>query len=319
MLLLGIDEAGYGPNLGPLVVASSAWEVPAAEGGPPPDLYHRLAPAVGPSAANCRLPIADSKKLYSAGAGLVALERTVLAAAGASGWADLVDRLAADPLGLMGRLPWACDFDPSLPRDADAPSIEAARHALRGACEAAGVAWPVLRARMVHPPEFNALVAEHGTKGTALSHTSIGLARETLGMFLQSSVASERHALCVFDKHGGRNQYGSLLARYFPEGLLQTLVETRPVSRYRWTGSLRVIDFEFRAQGEAFLPTALASMTAKYLREVAMEGFNAFWREHVPGLRPTAGYPVDAKRFRSEIAEAQRRLGIMDAQLWRDR
>jgi len=44
-------------------------------------------------------------------------------------------------------------------------------------------------------------------------------------------------------------------------------------------------------------------MTAKYLRETAMRAFNAFWAERVPGLRPTAGYPGDARRFREEIAD----------------
>ena len=27
-ILIGIDEAGYGPNYGPLVVAATAWHVP---------------------------------------------------------------------------------------------------------------------------------------------------------------------------------------------------------------------------------------------------------------------------------------------------
>ena len=43
-LLIGIDEAGYGPNLGPLCVGASAWRVEGggrkAEEG---DLYQLLA------------------------------------------------------------------------------------------------------------------------------------------------------------------------------------------------------------------------------------------------------------------------------------
>ena len=60
-------------------------------------------------------------------------------------------------------------------------------------------------------------------------------------------------------------------------------------------------------------------MTAKYLRELSMRAFNEFWSAHVPNLRPTAGYPNDAQRFRKEIAAAQRELKIDDHVLWRNR
>jgi hypothetical protein len=39
----------------------------------------------------------------------------------------------------------------------------------------------------------------------------------------------------------------------------------------------------------------------------------------VPGLRPTAGYPQDAVRFKREIEACQQRLGIADRSLWRNR
>ena len=47
--------------------------------------------------------------------------------------------------------------------------------------------------------------------------------------------------------------------------------------------------------------------------------FNRFWQTHVPGIRPTAGYPLDAKRFRTGIRAVQQRLGIPDHDLWRNR
>jgi hypothetical protein len=50
-----------------------------------------------------------------------------------------------------------------------------------------------------------------------------------------------------------------------------------------------------------------------------MQAFNEFWRRRVPGLLPTAGYPQDAKRFRADIAEAQRQWHISDHVLWRSR
>ena len=38
--LIGTDEAGYGPNLGPLVISATAWEAPDGVGGE--DLFDRL-------------------------------------------------------------------------------------------------------------------------------------------------------------------------------------------------------------------------------------------------------------------------------------
>ena len=60
-------------------------------------------------------------------------------------------------------------------------------------------------------------------------------------------------------------------------------------------------------------------MASKYLRELAMRAFNDYWCGHVPGLRRTAGYPTDAKRFKLEISAAQTRLEIPDDVVWRNR
>ena len=77
------------------------------------------------------------------------------------------------------------------------------------------------------------------------------------------------------------------------------------------------MEIAFQAKGESHLPTALASMASKYLRELAMHAFNDFWRGHVADLRPTAGYPVDAQRFKADIAAGQQSLGIEDRIVWR--
>ena len=60
-------------------------------------------------------------------------------------------------------------------------------------------------------------------------------------------------------------------------------------------------------------------MTAKYHRELAMRAFNDFWTTKLPGLKPTAGYPNDAKRFREQISQLQRELKIDDRLIWRNR
>ena len=88
-------------------------------------------------------------------------------------------------------------------------------------------------------------------------------------------------------------------------------------SVYRFGPPERRVEIAFQAKGESHLPTALASMASKYLRELAMHAFNDFWRGHVADLRPTAGYPLDARRFKADIAAAQQALGIEDRILWR--
>jgi hypothetical protein len=57
----------------------------------------------------------------------------------------------------------------------------------------------------------------------------------------------------------------------------------------------------FRPEAEdAHLPVALASMTAKLVRELAMARFNRYWCLRMPELKPTAGYTLDARRWLEE-------------------
>src|SRR5262245_64369720 len=77
-LLIGMDEAGYGPNLGPLVISATAWEVP---GDPRKiDLWEKFAGIIEqtPPVECEHLQIADSKVVYSPARGLDNLETGVL-------------------------------------------------------------------------------------------------------------------------------------------------------------------------------------------------------------------------------------------------
>ena len=60
-------------------------------------------------------------------------------------------------------------------------------------------------------------------------------------------------------------------------------------------------------------------MVAKYLRELAMRAFNAFWCSRVEKLRPTAGYPQDARRFYEEISAVALHNDIGKECIWRCR
>ncbi|TWT46776.1 hypothetical protein [Botrimarina hoheduenensis] len=320
---IGVDEAGYGPNLGPLVIAATAWRVPN-EG--PADLYDRLATVIARAPArDDRLVIADSKSVYSSGnrlsgpgSGLSGLERPVLASLRESpaNLAELIESLDADPVNQRITQPWRASHNPALPTSADPAAVGHARGRMNTACVAAGISPPCLAARLVYPAEFNDLVDQHATKGAALSHTTLSLVRHVLEA---CSVDVERPTEPVYitlDKHGGRNRYASLVQHWLPEAPITVLEESRPQSRYR-VG--QQIELCFRSKGEAELPVALASMTAKLLRELTMLGLNTYWKAEVPGLNPTAGYPLDAKRFKAQIAARQALLGIADHALWRNR
>ena len=78
------------------------------------------------------------------------------------------------------------------------------------------------------------------------------------------------------------------------------------------------ISFTVRADGSS-LPVALASMLSKYLRELHMSAFNAWWTSQVPGLAPTAGYAEHAAGFIETIEPAIRAAGVDRLTLVRQR
>ncbi|MBN2293993.1 MAG: hypothetical protein JXM70_16315 [Pirellulales bacterium] len=318
--LIGTDEAGYGPNLGPLLISTTVWWVDGSSDDI--DLYERLAEVIvtKPRDAGAeRLAMADSKVLYKPGKGLRHLERGLFTALA------LVDRqprdwysiwAALDPQSEDDRriLPWHDGYvEQQFPIDAKESELESLEVAMRKTMEAAGVHLVNMRCRAVFPERFNSLCDQSDNKGAVLSNLTLDLlagAVEPLGY-------DKIKIIC--DKHGGRNKYEPLLVEHFPERPIEVREEGRYLSRYEFGPANRRVEISFQAKGESWMPAALASMASKYLRELAMRAFNDFWCSRIEGLKPTAGYPVDAKRFKAEIAEVQGELGIDDRVIWRNR
>ena len=168
------------------------------------------------------------------------------------------------------------------------------------------------------PEQFNGLTEEHGNKAELLSRLTLELVAELLAEFASESSAPTQVRI-VCDKHGGRSRYGALLQRQFDDSFIEVRREDATESRYAWGPAEARIEVRFRMQGEDYLPVALASMASKYLREAAMLAFNRFWCARVKELRPTAGYPGDARRFKQQIEPLQRELGLADNLVWRTR
>jgi hypothetical protein len=320
--IVGTDEAGYGPRLGPLVISATAWRLPPSSCVTPVEnaLWALLADVVAdsPDDIDASLVVADSKRVYTAGKGLDRLEEGVQAALLAGGqegstWSQLWESLAADRGGGRALLPWYTDYDCPLPRHADRQRIQFKGHRLLHRLDALGITLGPIRARAVFPQEFNRLVGELGSKGAVLSSLTLELVQELL------LIGSEEPVWVVCDKHGGRNRYAALVQARFSTAWVEVICEGQRESIYRWGRPEARVEMAFRAQSEAALPVALASMVSKYLRELSMEAENHFWRQRVAGLRPTAGYPGDAGRFKHQIARCQQELGIADGLLWRVR
>ncbi len=320
--VLGTDEAGYGPNLGPLVVTATLWEVP--DDAQADSFYDRLPGLIVPTARQAAadngrcLVVADSKRLYQPGGGLRHLERGVLGALGLLGidydlWSDAWDALVPDSLVTLARIPWYAQYNETVPIDAASDDLVGLVPRLSKGLTDAGIRLRSVASEAIFPARFNELLLLHESKGAALSHVSLNLAAQAIADLDTGPIA------IVCDKHGGRNRYGRLLEEYFPGWLVENHGEGRERSEYAFGPPERRVRACFRARAEACMPVALASMVSKYLRELAMRAFNEFWHRRVPGLKPTAGYPVDAARFRRDIAETQAALGIDDNMLWRNR
>lgn len=342
-IVIGMDEAGLGPNLGPLVITATVWGVP----GDPRDIDFWSAfdglVTRNPPSSDSQLQIADSKQVYSPQRGFDHLETGVLAACGLLGWIpisfrDLTERVTCLTAGDLATEPWFADRDVPIPVGWLGPSRRRApselladstpaggsaslrpqppiEHVTRLAaawaeqCHAAGVHLRAIRSDVVLTQRFNQLTRQLDNKAAALSRLSLQLLRQVW------SPDGRDRTLVLCDKHGGRNRYHDLLAEVADGKFIFALEEGPDHSRYR----IGTTELAFQTRSEQHLPVALASMVCKYLREVAMELFNSFWQEHAPGVKPTAGYPVDARRFRDDIETARRRLNISDDVLWRER
>jgi hypothetical protein len=316
--IIGIDEAGYGPNLGPLVMTAVACRVPDRRADA--DLWHLLRPAVRrhKDGKDTRLSVDDSKVVYTA-RGLAGLERSVLGAL----WRPRRSRRGA-PLASL--VEWACPDDRAelgceawyqgaqgVPVHAVADELAELAERFDEACDGSGVGEWHVRSTVLCPPRFNALLDNGAKKGVVLAHAMTCLLR------WKCEALEGEDALCFFiDKHGGRNAYAALVGHALPGGAVLTRQEGMARSAYEVHGLGREVRLTFEPRADAaYFCAALASMASKYLRELLMLEFNRFWQERVPGLKPTAGYPGDAERFLRAIRPAAAKLGIPEAALWR--
>ena len=309
LLVVGIDEAGYGPSLGPLVVGSTLWTVPPRL--LKSDFWDVLKDTVQRRVkrGGWQLVVDDSKSVYSSGKRLSALERSVLAFATAAEIdCSRLDHFLSGigvAIGGNNELPWYRNLERPLPTDPIESKFEAISQRLGRCMAEQGAVCRGMRVEVVTEDRFNQRVTQTRNKAAVLIESILRL--------IQFAVqhAGNRDVVLRVDRLGGRSEYRQLLSTAFPDREMHVLEVCDEHSRYKLSGGGNDWYVEFSVKADkSHLPVALASMVAKYVREVLMMGFNDFWRAEAPELRPTAGYYTDAQRFLGEVADQIGRRGL---------
>ncbi|MEM7263740.1 MAG: hypothetical protein AAF488_17260 [Planctomycetota bacterium] len=320
--ITGLDEAGYGPLLGPLVVGLSTLrsEEPLTPRAP----WKLLAPTVCKRRGARGVAVADSKSLHKPSTGdLSPLEEGVLAFVTAerggetpSSFRELLSHLTEGRIGYLDDYPWYAGRDLELPASVHSLALKGAATRVARVLERRSLAITEVRAIPLDVLEFNQGVLDHGSK----HEVNAG----AMGRFLQWLWRMDRPENAVFtDRLGGKERYGPFLQPLFPEGKLRIVEQAKQRQAYeiRCDAPDRRLTVHFEMGGEdRCFNTALASMTAKYVRELHMRLFNSWWQEHSPvELNPTAGYYQDAKRFLEETRKLRAELRVEDRLLIRQR
>ncbi len=317
LISCGIDEAGYGPMLGPLCVGLACFRVENWQGqAHTPDLWELLGAGVCRSLKEHRadkrgrVVIADSKQLKLSNQSktrhpLTHLERAALTLMGTAGVSVPDDAHLFAALGaVLPKEPWYAGKAIRLPLGLSEGEIGIATNVLGTALGEAGVAAEEMACIAVGEKRFNQIVRAEGTK-SEVTAGAIGTHLRTIERRFRASGDDVR---IVCDRLGARMRYADLIERELPGTRVHCLMETNERSIYKlegWQGDARIM-FEIDSEA-AHLPVACASIFAKLTRELAMARFNRYFSEKLGELKPTAGYYTDARRW---LGDAQ---SILDA------
>lgn len=276
ILHAGIDEAGYGPLIGPLSIVQVAVET---EADTDLDAAFRQAGAL----------VGDSKRIHTSG-DLAPIE--AIALAGLTWLSGRAPATAAECFALLGEQdvqrvdPWMAGAEAlTLPVAAQPPAV----------WSMPGVRPRSLSGALIHTPELNQ------TSANGINRSALELERIS-DLLRGLPPHARRRVIC--DRLGGRRYYRDALNACWPDAMILIEEEIPARSAYRAVHAHGETSIAFLVGGEQASPlVALASCIAKYARELHLLLLNRWWSEAVPGLRPTAGYGTDAHRWLRDLGD----------------
>jgi len=298
MLVMGVDENGLGPRLGPLVATSLALRIPR---------YERSALCE----RGLALGLTDSKE--TGGFGRMGFIESVALA--------LVKRVTSE-------LPDSADTF----LDLVSPG---SRRRLRARCpdaSTAGQCWAVnlrlpafggdvsygeaLLDRLVGRSSLQIVDVQSRVACAGMLNAKLAAGANKLAVDLELfedliCAVQDRHGsalLAVCGMIGGLRDYASRFSRFEPQ-VVRPLTGRRGQRRYAVEG---VGEVRFEVDADArHLPVALASIVGKYLREVCMRRIGEFYQRENTHLKLASGYhdPVTT-RFIDATEASRREMGI---------
>ena len=298
MLVVGIDENGLGPRLGPLVATAVVVQVDRYEC----NRLYRFGEQLG---------IKDSKQASGFGkmAAAEGLALAMLERLHGRQPADADDLLRmvslVDPSALRAGCPEtsaAQCWSARVPLPAFGGDAAQGRPAL-DALKKQGVRLLAARSSLACAAELNRERRRLGSKLTLDL-----LLFERLLLRARTEVGGELSAYCGMV--GGLRRYGDYFQQLGNRGV-KPIGEGPSLCSYR-VGGLGEVVFEVDADAH-HLPVSMASMLGKYIREVAMERQNRFYQERDPSLVRVSGYhdPV-TRAFVKQSQKLRFELGIVE-------
>ena len=298
MFVVGIDENGLGPQLGPLIATAITLEAPKYQ----QRAWKNLGDKIG---------VDDSK---------------ATSAFGKMGWCESIALAIVD--AAYGTVPKTAD---ELFSQVGYESIETMQkrcpsHShqqcwgpsltlpiMGGDIDAGRAALVALKKRRIHIRRARSVIAcvRHFNDELKRCGSKLGVDLrffEQLLLDVQAHHPTPFTAICGMV--GGIRRYRSRFS-LLPAEQTRVLEEKKGRSAYTVEG---LGDIAFEVSSDAnHLPVALASMLGKYLREVSMLRQNTFYRTHLPEIRAASGYHDSVtQKFVRDTESLRKRLKIAD-------